>query len=66
MIEIRADQITVRGNASAEEIAALLATLSRRQVEEPSRYERWRQTRLAALRRTRDERHCAARGTLAR
>ena len=43
--------VRVRGNATAEELAAVLALVSH--VErgvEPDRYERWRLARLAALR----------------
>ena len=42
---------TVSGGASADELAAVLAALARRRPEPPARmYERWRRTRLAALR----------------
>lgn len=44
--------ITVRGNATAEEVAAVLALLStRRAEEEPDGYRQWRATRLKSLRR---------------
>jgi hypothetical protein len=44
--------VTVHGNPTAEEVAALLALLSSRQLdEEPDRYRQWRATRLKALRR---------------
>lgn len=46
------DFVEVRGNATADEVAAVLAALSKRatdQAREPDRYERWRRTRLAAV-----------------
>ena len=44
--------ITVHGNATAEEVAAVLALLSARQPSaEPDAYRVWRTTRLKALRR---------------
>lgn len=43
-------QVRVRGGASAEELAAVLAVLSTRD-ELPAPYEQWRRARLAALRR---------------
>jgi hypothetical protein len=52
MTELPAEQVEVRGHASAEEIAAVLAVLSQRRAPGPTRYERWRAERLAALRRT--------------
>lgn len=43
--------ITVHGNATAEEVAAVLALLSARQPDvEPDGYRQWRATRLKALR----------------
>ncbi len=44
--------LTVRGGATAEELAALLAVLRVRSTlpRPPGDYERWRATRLAALR----------------
>lgn len=49
-------ELQVRGNASPEEVAAMLAAVSARpapaaQTRDP--YARWRATRLAALRRPR-------------
>lgn len=41
--------VRIRGGATSDELAAVLAVLRPR---EPSAYERWRRTRLAALRRT--------------
>jgi acyl-CoA carboxylase epsilon subunit-like protein len=44
--------VQVRGNATPEELAAVVAVLT--QLErgaEPDRYTQWRRTRLAALRR---------------
>jgi hypothetical protein len=44
--------VAVRGNATAEELAAVLAVISqRRQTPQADGYERWRAGRLAALRR---------------
>ena len=44
--------VTVHGNPTAEEVAALLALLSARPAdEEPDGYQLWRATRLKALRR---------------
>ena len=47
------EDVRVRGNATPEEVAAVLATVaSRRLADTPvSGYQRWRQIRLAALRR---------------
>jgi hypothetical protein len=43
--------ITVRGNATAEEVAAVLAVVSRAGTSAPAdAYVRWRQARLTALR----------------
>jgi hypothetical protein len=43
--------ISVRGGATAEEVAAVLALLTRSEpAPPPDPYRRWRQTRLAALR----------------
>jgi hypothetical protein len=51
MTELRADEIEVRGNATTDEIAAVLATLSQRLAgRRPSRYEQWRAARIASLR----------------
>jgi len=44
--------LRVRGGATPEELAAVLAVLRRRRPE-VSAYEKWRATRLAALRRPR-------------
>jgi hypothetical protein len=41
--------VQVRGRATAEEVAAVLAVL-RRDAPPPDAYARWRRTRLAALR----------------
>jgi hypothetical protein len=43
--------VLVRGNASAEEVAAVLAVFAGRPAAGPDAYTRWRQGRLAALRR---------------
>jgi hypothetical protein len=55
---LRADQVRIRGNASAEEIAAVLAMLSRRTEDpadgRPGPYERWRRARIAAVGETLD------------
>lgn len=61
MTTIDTGQISVRGNATAEELAAVVAAVARRQAaglssDEPSRYEQWRQARIAVLRRDRDTR----------
>jgi hypothetical protein len=47
--------VEVRGNASAEEMAVVLALVSRspEPAAVPTAYETWRRTRLAALRRDR-------------
>jgi len=47
------DGVTVRGAATAEEVAAVLAVLARTGRDEPGDdgYERWRATRRRALRR---------------
>jgi len=43
--------LRVLGNASAEELAVVLALVSQREREPaPDRYAQWRRTRLAALR----------------
>lgn len=42
--------ITLRGNPTEEEVAAVLALLSSRRAEEPDGYRVWRATRLKALR----------------
>jgi hypothetical protein len=46
------EDVQVRGPATAEEIAAVLAALRIREASErpASRYEQWRRDRLAALR----------------
>jgi hypothetical protein len=44
-------QVRVRGNANAEEVAAVLAVFATRSAAPPDGYARWRQARLAALRR---------------
>ena len=48
-----ADPVVVRGNATPEEVAAVLAALQRAGAEAPVRapdgYERWRRTRLTAI-----------------
>jgi hypothetical protein len=49
--EIRVDEILVRGNPNAEEVAAVIATLSQRRMPEVSRYEHWRRGRITALQR---------------
>ena len=54
MTGLRVDQIAVRGNATDDELAAVLAALAERQAREPSAYERWRSGRLAALRQSRE------------
>ena len=41
------NDIEVRGNATADELAALMAALKDRPVED--RYERWRRGRIAAV-----------------
>ena len=43
-------QVVVRGNASAEEVAAVLAVVATRGPAPVDEYTRWRQGRLAALR----------------
>jgi len=43
--------VRVRGNANAEEVAAVLAIVASRAAGEPDAYTRWRRDRLAALRR---------------
>jgi len=45
--------VTVRGNATADELAALLAALARRPAAVYDPYERWRRGRIAALARSR-------------
>ncbi len=42
--------IAIRGEATAEELAAVLAALRERPVPAPDPYERWRATRLRVLR----------------
>lgn len=44
-------KILVRGPASAEEVAAVLAVVAARAEAGPDAYTRWRRDRLAALRR---------------
>jgi hypothetical protein len=44
-----AGEVRVRGNASAEELAAVLTVVSQCRAPEADGYARWRQTRLAAL-----------------
>jgi hypothetical protein len=44
--------ILVRGNATPEEVAAVLAVVTSRSDAAPDPYTRWRQGRLAALRRS--------------
>jgi hypothetical protein len=54
--------VSVRGNATAEELAAVLAVISRAENSNPSdQYARWRRARLAALGQTRatSRRACA-------
>lgn len=49
-------ELTVRGNATADELAALtalLAALARRPASVDDPYERWRRGRIAALARSR-------------
>ena len=41
--------IEVRGNATAEEVAAVLAALQRLRKPERDRYAMWRSTRIAAV-----------------
>jgi hypothetical protein len=48
-----ASDVTVRGNATADELAALLAALARRPSAVDDPYERWRRGRIAALARSR-------------
>jgi hypothetical protein len=49
-VEVRA--VEVRGNATAEELAAVLAVLTHTdRAAVPDAYRRWRDTRLAALKR---------------
>ncbi|MCW2657848.1 MAG: hypothetical protein JWR06_2041 [Jatrophihabitans sp.] len=48
-----ARSVLVRGNASAEELAAVLAVVVQAGAPEPDGYTRWRRTRLAALSRER-------------
>lgn len=44
------ESVRVRGDATAEEVVALLAALSRHEaVDEPSGYELWRRRRLRAI-----------------
>lgn len=50
MSGLSGDQISVRGNASPDEIAAVIAMLAQRHEAGASRYEQWRRTRLAAVR----------------
>jgi hypothetical protein len=48
------DGVTVTGRATAEELAAVVAVLRAGGIpagDAPTAYERWRRTRLAALRR---------------
>lgn len=52
-------EITVRGNATAEEVAAVLAMVASRRSasagqDEMNPYEQWRRRRIDALRRSRD------------
>jgi hypothetical protein len=42
--------VAVRGNANAEELAAIVAILTSRPEPEPDGYRDWRETRLKALR----------------
>jgi hypothetical protein len=42
--------LAVRGNANAEEVAAVVAILTSRPEPEPDGYREWRETRLKALR----------------
>jgi hypothetical protein len=47
------EPVRVRGHATAEEVVAVLAALSRQDVaEEPTGYELWRRRRLRAIRNT--------------
>jgi hypothetical protein len=41
--------VAVRGNATTDEIAALVTALARRMSRVDDRYERWRRNRIAAL-----------------
>jgi hypothetical protein len=51
-----ANVISVRGNASAEEVAAVLAVVRPQETaDERSAYDRWRAARLAAVRKALDE-----------
>jgi hypothetical protein len=44
--------VLVRGNATPEEVAAVLAVVTSRSDAAPDPYTQWRQGRLAALRRS--------------
>jgi hypothetical protein len=44
--------VVVRGNATAEEVAAVLAVVTSRSDAEPDPYTRWRRGRLDAVRRS--------------
>ena len=50
---IAASELEVRGNATAEEVAAVLAALRQltqaQRADQPGTYERWRRARLAAV-----------------
>lgn len=45
------DDVTVDGNATAEELAVVLALVRRPREAAPDAFTRWRATRLAAIRR---------------
>jgi hypothetical protein len=49
---MKIEDVHVRGNATAEEIAAVIASLHARErpAEDVERFEQWRRVRLAALR----------------
>lgn len=46
---VTAETVWVLGEATDEEITAVLAALSRRDVAPPAGYERWRRERLRAI-----------------
>jgi Acyl-CoA carboxylase epsilon subunit len=49
---VNVDDIRVRGNATVEEVAAIVASLQARErpTNTPNRFEQWRRQRLAVLR----------------
>ncbi len=53
--------VEVRGSANAEELAAVVAVLSRPADPLPSGYERWRAGRIAALRTSTTTVRCTSR-----